>query len=112
MQSWANKVGHTRKFETGGGSNHHADHHTIHRKNFGIYNPVLDMLFESNHPSNTEYPFGAYMIHRIQDKEMVHIKFVPNLTGMSKAEVEKMLKTYHDTTIMGILKFLCSFMLK
>jgi len=40
------KIGHQRKVcESLQGINFHADHHTYHRKNFGINNAILDMVF-------------------------------------------------------------------
>ena len=36
MQSIASKIGHSRSVDSRGGINHHADHHTLHRKNFGF----------------------------------------------------------------------------
>jgi len=36
MQSIASKIGHSRSIDSKGGINHHADHHTLHRKNFGF----------------------------------------------------------------------------
>ena len=38
---WGNKVGHTRKADASDGANYHADHHTLHNKNFGIYGCLL-----------------------------------------------------------------------
>ena len=43
--SIANKMGHTRKLEDGEGRNMHADHHTRHNRNFGIFYAPLDLLF-------------------------------------------------------------------
>jgi hypothetical protein len=64
QQSWSNKIGHTRKVDGSGGCNHHADHHTVHVRNFGIYNALVDMHFGTNHPSNDAYEFGGYTITR------------------------------------------------
>merc|ERR1711915_42264 len=45
-----NKFGHTQKPEDTCGDNFHADHHLLHVKNYGIYNCLLDMYFNtSNH---------------------------------------------------------------
>lgn len=74
MLSWSNKIGHTRKDITSGGVNHHADHHTYHRKNFGIYNAVIDMLFETN-TNNDTYGYGNYSITKTIKDSTVHFTF-------------------------------------
>ena len=54
--SWTNKVGHTRQAEpTICGLNNHVDHHEYHDKNFGIYNPLLDIFFGTDAPNATQY---------------------------------------------------------
>lgn len=62
--SWTNKVGHTRKADGSGGVNAHADHHTRHNKNYGIFYMNLDMVFGTA-VHNDVYPFGAFEARRI-----------------------------------------------
>ena len=45
--SWDNKNGHTKKPEDTAGENFHADHHLVHTKNYGIYNSLMDMYFNT-----------------------------------------------------------------
>jgi len=45
--SWTNKVGHTEQEEDHDGNNFHSDHHIHHRLNFGIYNCLLDVYFDT-----------------------------------------------------------------
>ena len=45
--SWDNKNGHTQKPEDTAGENFHADHHLVHTKNYGIYNSLMDMYFNT-----------------------------------------------------------------
>ena len=42
-----NKLGHTQKPEDTAGENFHADHHLVHTKNYGIYNSLMDMYFNT-----------------------------------------------------------------
>ena len=42
-----NKFGHTQKPTDEDGGNFHADHHLFHVKNFGIYNCLTDMYFDT-----------------------------------------------------------------
>ncbi|KAL6070981.1 Fatty acid hydroxylase domain-containing protein [Balamuthia mandrillaris] len=67
--SWSNKVGHTRKADGSGGVNHHADHHTWHSKNYGIYNALLDLYFGTNAPDNEEYQMASFNIKRTENPE-------------------------------------------
>jgi sterol desaturase/sphingolipid hydroxylase (fatty acid hydroxylase superfamily) len=61
--SWENKGSHTRTSGKGAGQfydddNWHADHHTLHRKNFGSgYMPLLDFYFNT-HGSKTTGTMG------------------------------------------------------
>jgi len=34
--------------------NHHANHHTLHSKNFGIFNPLMDMYFGTDKRSKLD----------------------------------------------------------
>ena len=61
---WGNKVGHTRKVDSSDGANHHADHHTLHNKNFGIYNCLLDMYFGTNAPNSDRAEHSGCIITR------------------------------------------------
>eukprot|EP00939_MAST-03C_sp_MAST-3C-sp1_P002437 g2437.t1 len=45
--SWTNKVGHSENVEDDGGCNFHTDHHVRSSKNFGIFDALLDMYFET-----------------------------------------------------------------
>jgi len=49
-----NKFGHTQKPTDEDGGNFHADHHLFHVKNFGIYNCLTDMYFDTGN-NNTKY---------------------------------------------------------
>merc|ERR1712037_297203 len=42
-----NKFGHTQWLKDDQGQNFHANHHLIHVKNYGIYNSLLDMYFNT-----------------------------------------------------------------
>jgi len=64
MQSFSNKVGHTRKENGDGGINHHADHHIAHNKNFGIYTPLTDLLFGTNYPDENSQQHKDHMIRK------------------------------------------------
>lgn len=52
--SMDNKFGHTQKPTDHDGGNFHADHHLLHVKNFGIYNSLMDMYFDTS-SNNTKY---------------------------------------------------------
>ena len=43
-----NKFGHTQWLEDDAGQNFHADHHLVHVKNYGIYNSLMDMYFNTS----------------------------------------------------------------
>ena len=45
--SFDNKNGHTQKPVDTAGENFHADHHLVHTKNYGIYNSLMDMYFNT-----------------------------------------------------------------
>merc|ERR1712117_939409 len=47
-----NKFGHTQKPTDEDGGNFHADHHLLHVKNFGIYNCLTDMYFDTGWSEN------------------------------------------------------------
>jgi len=49
-----NKFGHTQWLKDDAGQNFHADHHLVHTKNYGIYNSLLDMYFNTA-TSNDKY---------------------------------------------------------
>lgn len=51
---WTNKTGHSRTGHDREGVNRHADHHLFHRKNYGIFNALLDMYMGTN-TNNTDY---------------------------------------------------------
>ena len=42
-----NKHGHTQKQVDTAGENFHVDHHLVHTKNYGIYNSLMDMYFNT-----------------------------------------------------------------
>merc|ERR1712233_117402 len=54
QHSLDNKFGHTQKPTDEDGGNFHADHHLFHVKNFGIYNCLTDMYFDTGN-NNTKY---------------------------------------------------------
>ena len=69
--SWTNKQGHTRKVDGTGGVNNHANHHTYHRKNFGIYGMFMDMYFGTC-VDNERNEYGEWKIlHQIDGEESV-----------------------------------------
>ena len=51
VTNWKNvnffQFGHTQWLEDSAGQNFHADHHLVHTKNYGIYNSLLDMYFNT-----------------------------------------------------------------
>jgi len=83
-----NKFGHTQKPEDTCGDNFHADHHLLHVKNYGIYNCLMDMYFNtSNH--NDKYlimptlycPGGEHLVYQVEKKieqENTVFIFTPN----------------------------------
>lgn len=79
-QSWANKLGHTRKEDSSGGCNEHVDHHKEHTKNYGICNPLFDMLFNTR--CNNDYAeYGAWKAVKREDGENVVFDWEPNTTA-------------------------------
>ena len=86
--SWDNKNGHTQKPEDTAGENFHADHHLVHTKNYGIYNSLMDMYFNtatSNHKYRVRpglYCPGAENIvleveKKVDEEENVVFLFTP-----------------------------------
>jgi hypothetical protein len=60
--SWTNKVGHTEQQEETCGNNFHPDHHIYHRKNYGIYNCLMDAYFETCvEKEEYNYRVGLYL---------------------------------------------------
>ena len=64
-----NKFGHTQKPEDLCGDNFHVDHHLYHMKNFGIYNCLMDMYFETS-VNNDKYMIKPSLYHP-GEKEIV-----------------------------------------
>ena len=64
-----NKFGHTQKPEDLCGENFHVDHHLYHMKNFGIYNCLMDMYFETS-VNNDKYMIKPSLYHP-GEKEIV-----------------------------------------
>lgn len=106
MQSWANKIGHTRKelegrSEIAAGINHHADHHKTHTKNFGIYNCCLDMLFGTNFPDNDNYEYGNFLVSRTIEGDQ--IKFAWTCLGNKGSLSLDEMKAYYDPNLVRFL---------
>jgi len=76
-ESWANKLGHTRKEDGAGGMNEHADHHREHVKNFGISNPMIDMLLGTR-CDNDHAEFGTWEVKKTQEGEKVRFEWSPS----------------------------------
>lgn len=79
-QSWANKLGHTRKQDGAGGMNEHADHHKEHTKNFGISNPMLDMLLGTRCDSK-QAEYGRWKVVKTETDEIVRFDWSPTPGG-------------------------------
>jgi len=82
-----NKHGHTQKPVDTAGENFHADHHLVHTKNYGIYNSLMDMYFNTA-TFNDKYKIkpGLYCpgaenlvleVEKIVDEENVVFLFTP-----------------------------------
>jgi len=69
-QSWANKLGHARKEDGAGGMNEHADHHKEHNKNYGICNPMLDMLLGTRCDNKTA-EYGCWRVQKTETDDVV-----------------------------------------
>ena len=68
--SWQNKNGHSwGEEDSRAGRNNHAYHHTLHDKNFGIFNIVLDMYMgtAANKPRTNEY--GEWVVTKEHDEK-------------------------------------------
>ena len=82
-----NKFGHTQKPTDHDGGNFHADHHLLHVKNFGIYNSLMDMYFDTS-SNNTKYVVkpslycpgqeeAVYQVVREQEEDHTVFHFTP-----------------------------------
>ena len=76
--SFANKIGHSRSVLEKGGKNAHVDHHTYHRKNFGIYGMALDMCFETC-VYNDRYAWNDYDIIKSVKSDEIVFDFIPTV---------------------------------
>jgi len=105
--SHSNKVGHTRKHNDAGGVNHHADHHTVHSKNFSIYNCLLDMYFGTNHPNNDRFFFANYIVEKVSQKvsgrEMVVFRLTRTDAGLDYEELQS---KYYKPGFISVVKAL------
>ena len=81
--SWTNKVGHARKEIEKDGYNAHVDHHTLHRKNFGIYYMCVDMAFGTA-SNNDNYFLPGFKVAKTVENGKIIFQFDPN-----DVEVEK-----------------------
>ena len=86
--SFDNKFGHTQWLEDDAGQNFHADHHLVHVKNYGIYNSLMDMYF------NTGTFNDSYRI-----KPGLYCDAAENLVFEVKKSVDKENVTFHFTPI-------------
>mmetsp|Transcript_4123 Transcript_4123/g.12916 ORF Transcript_4123/g.12916 Transcript_4123/m.12916 type:complete len:444 (-) Transcript_4123:89-1420(-) len=93
-QSWANKLGHTRKKDGAGGLNEHADHHKEHTKNYGISNPMLDMLF-CTRCDNDRAEYGEWEVLKKQEEEVVRFEWQTN----PKTKGQDVWKSYYDPSL-------------
>eukprot|EP00040_Diaphanoeca_grandis_P023643 m.128884 g.128884 ORF g.128884 m.128884 type:complete len:432 (+) comp29359_c1_seq2:252-1547(+) len=97
MQSISSKIGHTRSEKSFGGVNHHADHHTLHRKNFGFgSNIIVDMLFGTN-SDNDRYDLGPYIVTKVQSETCVYFNF--DLQSNNEEDLTKMLGEYYNPSL-------------
>ena len=77
--SWDNKVAHSRKSVGDDGCNFHADHHTLHSKNYGGFNAALDM-YMGTASNNASYPLGPTAITvQASDNDCVLLTFAPRV---------------------------------
>lgn len=74
--SWTNKTGHTRKQKTTGGNNAHADHHTHHNKNFGIFYMTMDMVFGTC-TNNSSYQCAGWTMTKSERGGTITMAFAP-----------------------------------
>jgi len=82
--SWSNKLGHARKEEGAGGMNEHADHHKEHQKNYGICNPLFDMLFNTR--CNSDYAeYGLWKVAKKEQVDKIVFEWEENASVGSKA---------------------------
>eukprot|EP00041_Stephanoeca_diplocostata_P022729 m.544703 g.544703 ORF g.544703 m.544703 type:complete len:479 (-) comp22141_c0_seq1:607-2043(-) len=120
-QSIASKIGHTRSVFAAGGINHHADHHTLHRKNFGFGSTVLvDMLFGTN-SNNNVYELGPYTVTKCtrgtgcandaaspsdaSSQPVVVFSFsLTNRNEHEKSDIEARLKDYYNPSLLSCLQ--------
>lgn len=103
MQSFSSKIGHTRTDNgENGGVNHHADHHTLHQKNFGFGSTVfVDMLFGTN-ADNDVYEVGLYTVSRSESEHPTKTTFTFVRTTRSDAEAEDLelrIQRYYSPTL-------------
>ena len=73
QMSWWNKWGHVRGQRDKEGRNNHANHHTLHSKNFGIFNILLDLYFGTNQTDGLEV--GEYSVSKTITKSHIEFNF-------------------------------------
>lgn len=98
MTSWSNKMGHSRSIESHGGLNHHADHHVLHSKNYGIYNCLLDMYLGTN-SDNAYYDFAEYTISKA---ECADGSSTFRFCSIAKPKLRKTLDRYYKPDMIGL----------
>lgn len=108
MQSISSKIGHSRSTDASGGINHHADHHTLHRKNFGFGSNVLvDMLFETN-SDNDKYQLGPYTVQKevfCDEKSPTDVgKIVFTFNTNGNTNMDELMESYYNPSMLNCLK--------
>mmetsp|Transcript_6926 Transcript_6926/g.15356 ORF Transcript_6926/g.15356 Transcript_6926/m.15356 type:complete len:143 (+) Transcript_6926:416-844(+) len=88
--SWTNKTGHTRVADGRRGQNNHADHHTEHIKNYGIFSIAMDLLFETNAPprDGSKHGYGDYTVDRSEETGLVTLSFTATDTHKGSTTVK------------------------
>merc|ERR1711971_1499900 len=92
--SWTNKSGHTRNADDAcklplgcDEDNFHADHHTLHRANFGLStNPLLDFYFGTHGPNTRRVQGRSWVLDAI-DGERVRLR-VARSERMNKVPID------------------------
>lgn len=80
--SWTSKLAHTFKQDNEGGINFHAWHHKLHTRNFGIYNCLLDLLFDTCGGPTSEaqhrQDHGVWIIERKETQQVIQLEIKKN----------------------------------
>ena len=89
-----NKFGHTQKPTDEDGGNFHADHHLLHVKNFGIYNCLTDMYFDTGYEIDLKFRFENHFENLLQEQQHeIRDQTKPILSQPGKYDIYGELKT-------------------